>query len=87
MPQFDVGTTAIQIVTGAYKRPTVRNLGPGNVGLGYTNQITVATAGIYLKPGEAYEWPTDLGWPDVGESSVWAIASAADTDVRVEQVG
>lgn len=85
MPAYTVGTAAVEVVTDAEHRPVIRNNGPGNIGLGRDNTVTVAGAGIYLTPGESYEFLTDIsaaGWP-----SVWAIADAAGTNVRVEVVG
>lgn len=80
-----VGTTASLLHDGGSEQIVVRNLGPGNVGLGKTNAVTVANAEIYLQPGDSFEWISDLevtGW-----DTVYAIADAAGTDVRVAVVG
>lgn len=83
MPQQTVGTAAVRVAEGM-QCPVIRNLGPGNVGMDTTDAVTVGNASIYLKPDESFEFPTEVygsGW-----TKIFAIADAADTDVRVAEV-
>lgn len=82
MPQHTVGTTAQRLAAGI-QQPRIHNLGPGDVGLAPSTDVTLDTADLYLKPGEAYEFPTDVATTPWLE--IYAIASAAGTDVRVAE--
>jgi hypothetical protein len=84
MPQQTVGVEAVRIAEGI-QRPVIRNLGPGEVGIDTSDEVTTANASIYLKVDESYEFPEDIhhsGW-----GNMYAISDTADTDLRIAEVG
>lgn len=83
MPKVTVGLTAVKIAEG-FSAPSIRNLGPGNVGLDTLDTVTMDTASIYLQPNESFEFPKNVN--SSGWNRMYAISDVADTDVRFAEV-
>lgn len=80
MPQIDVGVAPVMLPVDIGERPSIENLGPGALYLGTDDQVTTGN-GFRVPVDGAYEWPGDV------RKQVWAVADAADTDVRILMVG
>ncbi len=76
-----VGTSAQKVVAGGRQRPVIQNLGPGVIYLDTGGTVTVST-GLRIPVGAVYEFPTSGS-----EDDIWIIATEADTDVRVIEIG
>lgn len=75
-----VGTTS-QKLPADRSRPVIQNLGPGDVYLDTDGDVD-ADSGMKLAVGAVYEFPTSGATSDI-----WVVATQADTDVRVIEVG
>lgn len=78
--QILLGTTA-QNIRGDRSLPVIQNLGPGTVYLDTDGDVD-ATSGLKIDPGAVYEFPISGG-----NMGIWIVASEANTDVRVIELG
>jgi len=75
-----VGTTSQKILADR-SRPVIQNLGPGNVYIDTDGDVDV-NSGLKLAVNAVYEFPTAGA-----ESDIWIVSDAADTDVRIVEMG
>lgn len=80
MAKVTVGTAPVQLPVDVGETPVIQNLGPGVLYLDTRSNVAAGT-GLKIPVDSAYEWPKDL------TKTVYAIADAANTDVRVLVVG
>lgn len=81
--QMIVGTTPVRVPVDMSVTPVLQNLGPGNVYWDGDPNVS-ATTGFKLTPNAAYEFARDL---NQGAGSVYLVADAVNTDVRIVSVG
>lgn len=79
MPQVSVGTAVVAVPFGGGETPLIQNLGPADIFLGRTPDLTVGN-GILVAVGDTYEFPRDLGGS--GETTIYLVSAAAGNDVR-----
>lgn len=80
MAKVTVDTTVSRLPVAIGETPVIQNLGPGVLYLDTSSSVSVTT-GLRVPVDGAYEWPRDVA------TSVYAVASAAGTDVRILKVG
>lgn len=77
-----VGTTSTAVPKSSGAQPVIQNLGPGTL---YIDTVTPATAagGLQLPVGSVFEMAESSR---SGDATLYMIADAAGTDVRILQV-
>lgn len=78
-----VGTSVTSLPIRSEVTPVIQNLGPGVLYIDADPAVS-ATSGFVLDVGSVYEYPRDLA---VAAGAVYAVASQANTDVRILVVG
>ena len=80
MAKVTVGTAAVALPVDVGETPVIQNLGPGNLYLDTASGVTTGT-GLQVPVDSVYEWTRDI------TKTLYAIADAAGTDVRILKVG
>lgn len=81
--KITVGTSAVSLGLDSSSTPVIQNLGPGNVYIDSTDQVTTST-GLKLGVGDVYEFLRDL---NQAGGEIFLVADAGNTDVRYVVVG
>jgi hypothetical protein len=92
---ISVGVTPLNILSQSSHDALLRrgrmakiiNLGPGNLAIGGTSNVTVGLAGesgyFLIAPTAGQVPPQSVDLPIMNGCDVWAVASAGATDVRI----
>lgn len=79
-----IGTSSTLLPVDNMDAPALQNLGPGALYFAATSPATT-TDGFKVPAGAVYEFPRTLA--AAGISQLFAIADAANTDLRILKVG